>query len=307
MKKLPIGIQSIQEIITREYIYVDKTRFVLELINNGKHYFLSRPRRFGKSLFLSTLEEIFKGNKALFEEWHIAQSNYDWQPYPALYLDLAEVLNETTQDLKDSLQRAIATLATEHNVTIDIPSAQEGLKNLIKALAKNGRVVVLIDEYDQPLIDNLHNPEVAKGNHRLLQSFFGALKSLDEHIQLTFITGISRFSRVSIFSGANHLEDISMDAQYAAMMGYTQEELGQYFAEHVQAITQERNQQGKPSTEEEVLTEIKDWYNGYRFSKAETYVYNPFSMSGLLQRKCLAQGCKTLTPCIYASKFVTLP
>ena len=258
-------------------------------------------------MFLSTLEEIFKGNKVLFEGCYIAQSNYDWKPYPVLYLNLAEVLNTNTEKLEASLQRSIAELATEHNVKIEIPSAQEGLKSLIKALANKGHVVVLIDEYDNPFIDRLHNREVADGNRQLLQSFFGVLKNRDKHIQFTFITGISRFSKVSVFSGANHLEDIRMDAQYAAMMGYTQEELGQYFAEHLQAITQERNAQGQPWTEEEVFAEIKDWYNGYRFSKAETYVYNPFSTSGLLQRKCLAQGCKTLTPCIYASKFVTLP
>ena len=286
MKKLPIGIQSIEKIRTQDYIYVDKTQFALELIEgNAPHYFLSRPRRFGKSLFLSTLEEIFKGNKALFKGYHIAQSNYDWQPYPVLYLDLSDVLNETTQDLKASLQRSIAKLAKSYNVTIDIPSAQEGLGNLIEELSTKGRVAVLIDEYDQPIIDNLHNTEVVEGNRRLLQSFFKTLKSLDKHVQFTFITGISRFSKVSIFSGANHLKDISMDARYAAMMGYTQEEIGQYFGEYVQAITQDRNVQGQPSTEEEVLAEIKDWYNGYRFSKVETYVYNPFSTLNYLDEK----------------------
>ena len=146
-------------------------------------------------------------------------------------------------------------------------------------------MVVLIDECDQPIIDNLNNPEVVAGNRRLLQSFFKALKSLDKHIKFTFITGVSRFSKVSIFSGANHLEDISMDVQYAPMMGYTQEELGKYFAEHIQAITQERTQQGQPWTEEEVLAEIKAWYNGYRFSEEAIYVYNPFSTLNYLRKK----------------------
>ena len=136
---------------------------------------------------------------------------------------------------------------------------------------------MLIDEYDKPIIDRLHNPEVAEGNRQLLQSFCGVLKNLDEYIKFTFITGISKFSKGSLFSGANHLNDISMNTQYAAMMGYTQEELIQCFDEHIQAIAQERNQEGQPSTKEEVLAEIKDWYNGYRFSKAEAYVYNPFS------------------------------
>ena len=144
---------------------------------------------------------------------------------------------------------------------------------------------MLIDEYDQPLIDNLHNSEVAEGNRRLLQSCFKTLKSLEDYIQFTFITGISRFSRVSLFSGANHLKDISMTTKYAAMMGYTQEELGQYFGQYVQAIAQKRNQQGQPSTDEEVLAEIKDWYNGYRFSEETIYVYNPFSTLNYLDEK----------------------
>ena len=146
-------------------------------------------------------------------------------------------------------------------------------------------MVVLIDEYDKPLIDHLHNQKIAEGNRRLLQSFFGALKSLDKHIKFTFITGISKFSKVALFSGANHLEDISMNAQYAAMMDYTQEELIECFGQYIQTIAQERNQQGEPSTKEEVLAEIKDWYNGYRFSKAETYVYNPFSTLNYLDEK----------------------
>ena len=285
MKNLPIGIQNIQEIITDGYIYVDKTQFALELIQTGKHYFLSRPRRFGKSVFVSTLEEIFKGNKALFEGCHIAQSNYDWKPYPVLLLDFGDIANETTKELKADLSDALTKMGIEQSITVEGPSLQSQLKALIKALAKNGKVVVLIDEYDKPLIDNLHNQKIAEGNRRLLQSFFGALKSLDKHIKFTFITGISKFSKVSLFSGANHLKDISMDARYAAMMGYTQEELIECFDEHIQDIAQERNQQGEPSTKEEVLAEIKDWYNGYRFSEEEIYVYNPFSTLNYLDEK----------------------
>ena len=285
MKNLPIGIQTIQEIITKDYIYVDKTQFALELIQTGKHYFLSRPRRFGKSLFVSTLKEIFKGNKALFEGCHIAASNYDWKPYPVLLLDFGNIANETPKELKVDLRDALNTIGEEQGIEVVKPSLQSQLKALIKALASKERVVVLIDEYDKPLIDNLHNLEVAEGNRRLLQDFFGALKSLDEYIEFTFITGVSKFSKVSLFSGANHLNDISMNTQYAAMMGYTQEELIECFDEHIQAIVQERNQQGEPSTKEEVLAQIKDWYNGYRFSKAETYVYNPFSTLKYLAEK----------------------
>ena len=285
MKKLPIGIQSIQKIITEEYIYVDKTQFALDLINNGAHYFLSRPRRFGKSLFLSILEEIFKGNKALFEGCHIAESNYDWKPHPILLLDFGRITNKTPDKLEIHLHELITKISEKQGIEAKGTSLEFRLEVLVEALASKGRVVVLIDEYDKPLIDNLHNQEVAEGNRRLLQSFFGALKSLDEYIEFTFITGISRFSRVSVFSGANHLNDISMTTKYAAMMGYTQEELGQYFGEHVQTIAQESNQQGQSWTEEEVLAEIKDWYNGYRFSEEAIYVYNPFSTLKYLAEK----------------------
>ena len=285
MKNLPIGIQSIKKIRAKDCIYVDKTQFALDLIKNGTHYFLSRPRRFGKSVFVSTLKEIFKGNKALFEGCHIAESNYDWKPYPVLYLDFGRITNKTPDKLEIHLHEIITTISEEHSIKINVTSLEFRLEMLVKGLAKNGRVVVLIDEYDKPLIDHLHNQEVAEGNRRLLQDFFGALKSLDEYIEFTFITGISKFSKVSLFSGANHLEDISMDAQYAAMMGYTQEELVQYFDQYVQAILQKKNQQGKPSTEEEVLAEIKDWYNGYRFSEEEIYVYNPFSTLNYFRKK----------------------
>ena len=289
MKNLPIGIQTIQEIITKGYIYVDKTQFALELIQKGKHYFLSRPRRFGKSLFVSTLEEIFKGNRALFEGCHIAQSNYDWKPYPVLYLDFGRIANKTPDKLERNLHLLITKINKKQGIEQGIEANRDPLEFrlevLVEALAEKGQVVVLIDEYDKPLIDNLHTPEVAEGNRRLLQDFFGALKSLDEYIKFTFITGISKFSKVSLFSGANHLNDISMSAQYAAMMGYTQEELTKYFGQHIQAITQERNAQGQSSNEEEVLAEIKDWYNGYRFSEEEIYIYNPFSTLKYLAEK----------------------
>ena len=279
MKNLPIGIQSIENIRAKDCIYVDKTQFALELIKGGpSHYFLSRPRRFGKSVFVSTLKEIFKGNRALFEGCYIAESNYDWKPYPVLYLNFGRITNKTPEKLEIHLHEIITTISEEHSIKINVTSLEFRLEMLVKGLAKNGKVVVLIDEYDKPLIDHLHNQEVAEGNRQLLQDFFGALKNLDEYIEFTFITGISKFSKVSLFSGANHLKDISMDARYAAMMGYTQEELVQSILANTYRISYKRGtEQGQPSSEEDILAEIKDWYNGYRFSEEEIYVYNPFS------------------------------
>ena len=281
MKKLPIGIQSIEKIRTDNYVYVDKTQFALELIEgDAPHYFLSRPRRFGKSLFLSTLAAIFQGNKDLFEGCHISERNYDWQPYPVLFFNFGDIANQTTEALKNDLIDSLTKVGKEQGLAVEGPSLESQLKALVKALASKGQVVVLIDEYDKPIIDNLNNLEVADGNRKLLQSFFGVFKGLDQYIKFTFITGISRFTKVSLFSQANHLNDISLDAKYADMMGYTYEEIVQYFDEHVQAIAQEQSR-----TVEDVLAEIKTWYNGYRFAEEEIYVYNPFSTLNYLSKR----------------------
>ncbi|MEL7063906.1 MAG: AAA family ATPase, partial [Bacteroidota bacterium] len=277
MKKLPIGIQSIRHILTEGYVYVDKTQFALELIENRKHCFFSRPRRFGKSLFLSTLKEIFGGNKELFKGYHIYDSDYDWQPHPVLHLDFYRIPSHDPITFQESLKRKLQGLAKAHQLSIETPTPEEGLEALVTSLSTNHPVVVLVDEYDSPIIKNLNNLKVAEQNRELLQNFFGTLKSQEEHIRFTFVTGISKFSQVSLFSGANHLKDITMIPQYAGMMGYTEEELRQYFDEHLQAIVQERSAQGQPVTKQDVLAEIKAWYNGYRFSKGDTCVYNPFS------------------------------
>ncbi|XWN34690.1 MAG: AAA family ATPase [Roseivirga sp.] len=285
MKKLPIGIQSIGDILTEGYVYVDKTQFALQMIESGKHYFLSRPRRFGKSLFLSTLKEIFRGNKELFKGCAIYESDYDWQPHPVLHLDFSEIANKTCTALENDLKETLEELAELHGVSSEGSSSQAKLRRLITTLSKQGQVAIFIDEYDAPLIDHLKKPEVAEENREVLRSFYKVLKSQEEHIRFTFVTGISKFSQVSLFSGPNHLNDVTMDSQYATMMGYTEEEVVQYFDEHIELITAKRNEQGEQTSEEEVLTEIKAWYNGYRFSEAERYVYNPFSTLQFLSKK----------------------
>ena len=274
MKKLPIGIQNIREIIEEGYVYVDKTSFAHRLISTGKHYFLSRPRRFGKSLFLDTLDHILRGNKALFKGCSIYRTDYDWQPYPILRFDLYTVPCKKVSEFEEGLKRAVHDLAQLHGVTVDLPTPQEGLKKLVEQLrAKHQQpVVVLVDEYDKPLITNLERPQVAKGNRETLREFFGMLKSLDSLLKFTFTTGVSRFSKVSLFTGPNNLDDITMDAAYATMMGYTEAELKSTFAAHIQHIAQVQR-----TTPAEVLATIKHWYNGYRFTKAVEHVYNPFS------------------------------
>ncbi|XWN35695.1 MAG: AAA family ATPase [Roseivirga sp.] len=287
MKYLPIGIQSIREILEGGYVYVDKTGFAQELIENKqrKHCFLSRPRRFGKSLFLNTLEEIFKGNKELFQGCQIYERDYDWPVHPVLSLNFAKIANETREAFESDLKESLEEIAELYGVTSGGASCQAKLRRLVTLLSQKGPVAVLVDEYDKPIIDNLHNPGVAEANRKLLQSFFGILKNLGQHIRFTFVTGIAKFSKVSLFSGANHLKDLTMIPQYAGMMGYTEEELIQYFDEHIQAITKERNTQGQSTIEDDILSEIKAWYNGYRFSQSDTYVYNPFSTLNFLDEE----------------------
>ncbi|XWN35654.1 MAG: AAA family ATPase [Roseivirga sp.] len=261
MKYLPIGLQSIREILEGGYVYVDKTGFAKELIENKqrRHCFFSRPRRFGKSLFLNTLEEIFKGNKALFQGYQIDGGDYDWPVHPVLSFNFAQIANETREAFESDLKESLEELAELSGVTSGGTSCQAKLRRLVTLLSKKGPVVVLVDEYDKLIIDNLHNPETAEANCQLLQSFFGVLKNLGQHVRFTFVTGITKFSQVSLFSGPNHLNDITMFPQYAGMMGYTEGELVQYFDKHIQAIAEERTQQGQQVTEEAVLSEIKQW------------------------------------------------
>lgn len=286
MKKLPAGVQSIRDIIEKGYVYVDKTGFAQDLIENGKHYFMSRPRRFGKSLFLDTLGEILKGNKELFKECAIYGSDYDWQKHPVLSFDFSQVSNRSSLEFEDSLKRVIQEKAKNNKLSIEVPTIQEGLKSLISELAsQENQVAVLVDEYDYPIINNLSNLEFAQGNRDLIKSFFTTLKSLDKHLKMTFVTGVSKFSQVSLFSGPNNLTDLTMSSKYAGMMGYTEEELKKSFAPHIEEISRERSASGNETSEDQVLEEIRSWYNGYRFSREDLSVYNPYSTLRFLSDK----------------------
>ena len=274
MKKLPIGIQNICEILSGNFVYVDKTDLALKLIKNGKYYFMSRPRRFGKSLFISTLEEIFKGNKELFQACEIYHSSYDWSPYPVLHFDFSQIPNTTSAILEMGLKEALEEMAGLYDVPISGTSLQAQLRRLIKAIAKKQKspLVILIDEYDKPIINHLNNVDIAMQNRTLLRDFFGTLKGLDADIKFTFITGVSKFSQVSLFSGLNNLKDITMVDTYSTMLGYTEDELKHYFTDHIQQIASKCSKSAC-----EIIDEVRTWYNGYRFSKEPDSVYNPFS------------------------------
>jgi hypothetical protein len=270
MKKLPIGIQTFPEMINGNYVYVDKTPLIHRMIDTGKVYFLSRPRRFGKSLTISTLEEIFKGNKALFEGLWI-YDKIDWQPYPVIHIDFSEV-SKKNLPLIDSIHLILDEIADEYHTSLK--QANFGLKfrELIKALAKDKPVAILIDEYDKPIIDYLEKEKIqqAKENRDTLKDLYSVLKGNDANIKFLLMTGVSKFSKVSIFSDLNHLSELSLNPHYAGLTGYTHEELKTYFADYL-----------KNSSEvlgiENIMEEITTWYDGYSWD-GKTFLFNPFSI-----------------------------
>ena len=272
MKKLPIGIQSFKDLRANDYLYVDKTKDIHRMITSGKPFFLSRPRRFGKSLLVSTLEEIFKGNKALFEGLYI-YDQWDWtQQHPVIRLDFGGINNNTSAELELDFSNKILSIAQEYGITLSrkLPG---GFGELIEKLhiTTGKQVVVLIDEYDKPIIDNVSFPEIMEENKRILHGFYQVFKAVDQHLRLVFLTGVSKFSGISVFSGFNHLNDITFDEQYSSICGYTQEELENNFSEYLVNTAQDV---GNSTTE--LLDTIRHWYNGYSWDGTTT-VYNPFS------------------------------
>ena len=274
MKQLPLGIQSIEKLLSKDCVYVDKTLLIYKLITETENYFLSRPRRFGKSLLVSTLKAIFSGNKELFKDCQIYSTDYQWQKHPVIYLDFTQFSTESPKELEEDLRQELILIAKSYGKSIGSPrSAQAGLRSLVKELSTDNKVVILVDEYDKPLIDNLEQMSLAKANRKLLRNFFGTLKGLDDHLKLVFVTGVSKFSQVSLFSGINHLEDITTDPNYATLLGYTEEEITFFFKEHLAEIAKKRQ-----TTPQKIIDLMRYWYNGYGFSREKASVYNPFSV-----------------------------
>ena len=280
--KLPVGISSFEFMRTRGYLYIDKTPWIYRMVNEGMYYFLSRPRRFGKSLLVSTLSNIFQGRKELFEGlWIEEQSDWDWQAHPVIALDFNEISHDTPEELKQGLTFALKDIAQAYQISLEAPLIGLQFRELISALYKKTEmpVVVLIDEYDKPMIDHLGKGEehlnIAKANRDILKSFFGVLKGItvSSRLQFVFLTGISRFSKVSIFSELNNLDDISMSDRYSELLGYTQEELETYFPNEITQLAQKFD-----CSYEDIVAKLARQYNGYRFAKKEICVYNPFSI-----------------------------
>lgn len=265
-KYLPTDVSTFSTMIAGNYVYVDKTQWIYNLFTSGsRYYFLSRPRRFGKSLLVSTLKELFTGNKELFKNLWIYTSDYTWQYHPVIYIDFASIAHSNPQELLLNLSWTLDTIAKVYTINIqNAPSTQAKLYLLVKLLAEKygpNSVVILIDEYDKPLLDHLHNLETAEKQREVLRSFYDTLKGLDTYLRAIFITGVTKFSKTSIFSGINNLNDISLDQEAAQLLGYTQEEIKTYFSEYIEDIAKEEK---KPI--DNVIELMRQWYNGYRFS-----------------------------------------
>jgi hypothetical protein len=272
MKPLPVGIQSFSDLRKNGYLYIDKTEYIYRMITTGKPYFLSRPRRFGKSLLVSTLDELFKGNKTLFEGLYI-YDKYDWEKkYPVIRLDLGDRSYDTSDTLKSSLHFFIDETAKQHNVDTFGAGLSDRFSSLIRNIRKKheNQVVVLIDEYDKPIIDHLNNIKIANANRKVLHDMYQVLKATDDHLKFIFLTGVSKFTKTSIFSGLNNLKDITIHPNYASICGYTEAELLYYFAEHIVDFANSEN-----ISENELVEDIRRWYNGYSWD-GRTPVYNPY-------------------------------
>lgn len=278
LKPLPIGEQTFRKLIEGGYLYVDKTRLIYEMIRYPSGvYFLSRPRRFGKSLLISTLEEIFLGNKELFQGLWLYTSDYQWESHPVIRFDFSLRQAESAADLKVAIEEFVQDIAQAYGIAVKGSDYQSLFIDLIRQLAQKNKVVILIDEYDYPIIDNISNPALAVELREVLKGLYTVMKGMDRYLRFIFLTGVSKFSRVGVFSGLNNLKDITIDDRFASLPGITQNELEAYFPEYI-----ERFAARKGVARQMLLHDIKEWYNGFRFSKEGESVYNPFSLLLLL-------------------------
>ena len=275
MKKIPLGIQTFRKIIEGDYIYADKTHYVYDLINDASYYFLSRPRRFGKSLMLDTIAEAFSGDKELFKGLFIYDSDYNFEKHPVLRLDMSNIANKTPETLEDGLSIPLRERAKKEGFDIDYNNPSVILKTLIEALyvKYNKSVVLLIDEYDKPILDKINDIALAEANREVLRGFYGVLKSMDPFLRLTFITGVTKFTKTSIFSGLNNLRDITLSEKYADICGIAIEDLDKYFDGHIVKLAE----RGKFGDYGNIQEKILAWYDGYSWN-GETRVINPFSL-----------------------------
>ncbi len=270
-RRLPIGIQNFRKIREQNCYYVDKTAYIRTLLDEGTHFFLSRPRRFGKSLFLDTLKELFEGNEPLFEGLDIYE-HWDWRVrYPVLPLSFGSGNFSEPGYLQANLMEQLAAIERRAGIVSEYTTAPGRFASILEILHERAgqRVVVLVDEYDKPILDTLEVPEIARANRDFLRGLYATIKDCDAHVRFTFLTGVSKFSKVRLFSGLNNLTDITIDSRYSAICGYTEADLDTVFAPELPGLDRE---------------EIRDWYNGYSWLGDEK-VYNPFDILLLFDKR----------------------
>ncbi|BBE31813.1 ATPase AAA [Tepiditoga spiralis] len=278
MKKLPIGVQDYKKIKEGNYTYIDKTKYILDLISSEAPIFLSRPRRFGKSLTISTLYYLFKGEKDLFKETYI-YDKWEFKEYPVIRINLLDVATDNVERMKESLTKIIKLEGKRNGIEITETDYKFAFNELIIKLSKKERVVILVDEYEKPILDNINNKEKAEKYREILRDFYVSIKSKDEYIKFVFMTGITKFTKTGVFSALNNLNDISLDKAYAQMLGYTQEELESNFKEHIKETALEMKME-----EKELLKNLKMYYNGFSFD-GKNSVYNPFSILQFFKKR----------------------
>ena len=281
-RRYPIGIQNFESLRKDGYLYVDKTELIFRLINSGRYYFLSRPRRFGKSLLVSTLEAYFQGKKEVFSGLAMERLEKEWKEHPVLHLDLNTQQYNTPESLTDKLNRELVEWEKLYGTEAAEVSLSMRFEGVIRrAHERTGqRTVILVDEYDKPMLQAIGNKELQQAFRDILKAFYGALKSMDGDIKFALVTGVTKFGKVSVFSDLNNLEDISMDEAYTGICGITEDELTRYFKEDINDLASARGM-----TEEEILARLKEDYDGYHFVPHSEGVYNPFSLLNTFKRK----------------------
>lgn len=282
--KYPIGIQEFSELREGGYVYADKTKYIRMLLDSGKYFFMSRPRRFGKSLFLSTLEAYFEGRRDLFKGLNIDTDDIDWTPRPVIKLSFNTIDPEQKNALSETINNSLAFYEKNYGCERNVNAPAERFLNLIiNAFEKTKqKVAVLIDEYDAPLLNTLENETLNNSYRQTLRAVFSVLKNADKYIHFAFVTGVSRFSHTSLFSGANNLNDISLRDDFAAICGISEDELKSLLMPGVRDFANHLE-----STEDNILVLLKENYDGYHFSKKCPDIYNPFSLLNALQAKTI--------------------
>ena len=290
MKNIDTSTFDFPGIIANDFLYVDKTSYVWNLVCPKKgEYFLSRPRRFGKSLLVSTLKTIFQGRRELFKGLAIDKMDYDWKTYPVIHLDFSDAGVDSVGELNDQLSSMLEDAADENTISLRGKGVAIQFKNLVNDLAKRAKqellakdpakkiddaqVVILVDEYDKPILSNVDNPK-ASNLLKVLKQFYSVIKKCEGKVRFAFITGVSKFAHVSLFSDLNNLTDITLKTDYAGMLGFSEAEIRRYFADRIPLAAAANG-----LADEELMARLLKWYDGYRFSKAETHVCNPVSVS----------------------------